>query len=201
MRQSAVRSILTIFVALFLNINGISQTSAPDILKKGSVVEQMNYIETNTRIYENFRAIREDMFQMIKNNSLDSLSKAKTDIAGYVKLSFDLNNRIDSLVNSLNTTKEEAKELSRTKNSIKVLGLNLNKASYNSIMWLIVGSLAILLVLGFLLFKRNIMITFSTKKDLAELKSEFEEYRQKTRIDREKVSMDHFNEIRKLKGK
>jgi hypothetical protein len=39
------------------------------------------------------------------------------------------------------------------------------------------------------------------KKELKELKAEFEEYRQKSRIEREKVSMDHFNEIRKLKGK
>jgi preprotein translocase subunit SecF len=184
-----------------LNISGISQTSVPEILEKGSVKEQLNYIETNTRIYENFRAIREDMFQMVKNHALDSLSKAKSDIAGYVKQRADLNSRIDSLENNLNTTMEEAKELSRTQNSIKVIGMNLNKTSYNSIMWLILSGLATLLILGFIFFKRNLFITLSTKKDLDDLKNEFEQYRQKTRIEREKVSMDHFNEIRKLKGK
>jgi hypothetical protein len=201
MRQSGVKFILTLFIVFCLNFSGKSQTSVPEILEKGSVKEQMNYLETSTRIYENFRAIREDMFQLVKNHSLDSLSKAKSDIAGYVKQRADLNSQIDSLENNLNITREEAKELSRTKNNIKVLGINLNKTSYNSIMWLIVSGLATFLVLGFLIFKRNITVTLSTKKDLVELRNEFEQYRQKTRIDREKVSMDHFNEIRKLKGK
>jgi uncharacterized membrane-anchored protein YhcB (DUF1043 family) len=67
-------------------------------------------------------------------------------------------------------------------------------------MWMIVLGLALLLVIGFLAFKRNMTITLNTKKELAELRTEFEEYRKKTRLEREKMSMDHFNEIRKLRG-
>jgi hypothetical protein len=37
--------------------------------------------------------------------------------------------------------------------------------------------------------------------DLIELKDEFEGYRQKTRLEREQMTRDHFNEIKKLKGK
>jgi hypothetical protein len=167
----------------------------------GTLSEQMNYIENRTNIYENYRAIREDMFQKIKDNAVDSLTKTKKKIAGFVVLTSTLNFRIDSLKGSLITTKEEVKELSRTKNSIRVIGMELNKVTYNSSMWTIVAGLAALLVFGYLIFMRNRTVTLSTKKELKELKAEFEEYRQKSRIEREKVSMDHFNEIRKLKGK
>ncbi|MCU0462015.1 MAG: hypothetical protein MUF36_08390, partial [Bacteroidales bacterium] len=58
-----------------------------------------------------------------------------------------------------------------------------------------------LLATGFLAFKRNLAVTRNTKKELDELKTEFEAYRQKTRLEREKMSMDHFNELKRLKGK
>ena len=57
-----------------------------------------------------------------------------------------------------------------------------------------------LLIAGYLTFKRNRVITVRTKKDLEDLKEEFEGYRQKVRIEREKTSLEHFNEIKKLKG-
>jgi hypothetical protein len=178
-----------------------AQATIPEILVKGSVSDQMNYIETNTRIYENYRAIREDMFQMLKNHAIDSLAKAKTNIMELGQLRNTLNLQIDSLNNTLDLAKEAASELSRTKNSIRVLGMEINKLTYNSIMWTIVAVLASLLVLGFLIFKRNLVASLTNKNDLKDLRIEFEAYRQKTRIEREKVSMDHFNEIRKLKGK
>ena len=42
--------------------------------------EQLNYIEEKTRIYENYRAIREDMFQKLKGNISDTLSSANNKI-------------------------------------------------------------------------------------------------------------------------
>jgi hypothetical protein len=67
-------------------------------------------------------------------------------------------------------------------------------------MWTILAILVFLLAVGFLSFKQNRAITLRTKKDLNELKEEFEEYQKKTRIERERMSIDHFNEIKKLKG-
>ena len=201
MNQPVIKYLLIVSLFTCGTISASAQTTIPEILTNGSITEQMKYIEEKTLIYENFRAIREDMFQMIKNNSLDSLTKTKSKIAGYVLLTGNLNFRIDSLTASLNAIKEESKELSETKNNIHVIGLDLNKNAYNSIMWTIIAGLFILLALGYLVFQRNRKITLSTRKELNELKTEFEEYRQKSRIEREKVSMDHFNEIRKLKGK
>jgi hypothetical protein len=172
----------------------------PEILVKGTIQEQMNYLEEKTRIYDDYRAIREDMFQKIKNNSGDSLTKAKSRISGFVKLTWNLNVRIDSLNSSMKVTKEELKEMSRTKNSISVIGIKIEKTVYNTIMWMIVAGLAFVLVIGFLTFKRNRRITLNTKKELKDLNEEFEAYRKKTRLDREKMSMDHFKEIQKLRG-
>lgn len=172
----------------------------PEILEQGTLREQMNYIEEKTRIYENYRAIREDMFQMIKRNAVDSLSKVHGQVNILAGMNKNLLTRIDSLTISLTDTKTLLEEAVSTKENIRVLGMNLNKTVYNSIMWIIVGILLFLLAMGFLVFKRNLTVMLRTKKDLEELKIEFEAYRQKKRIEIEKMGMDHFNEIRKLKG-
>ena len=81
-----------------------------------------------------------------------------------------------------------------------MLGLEVNKKVYNTLMWLIVAVLVFLLITGFLSFKQNRIITLRTRNDLNALKKEFEDYHTKTRLEREKMNIEHFNEIKKLKG-
>jgi len=200
MTKLFLRFTVTIIIILTGTIKSIGQSPMPEILEQGTIREQMNYLEERTRIYENYRAIREDMFQMIKRNAVDSLLKVQGQVTILAGMNKNLLARIDSLTISLTDTKSLLAEAVSTKENIGVLGMNLNKTAYNSIMWVIVGILLSLLALGFLVFKRNLTVMLRTKKDLEELKIEFEVYRQKKRIEIEKMGMDHFNEIRKLKG-
>lgn len=178
-----------------------SQTSLPDVFKEGSVTEQLQYLEEHTRIYENYRAIREDMFRSISRNTIDSIKSDKARISGLTSQVTALGNRIDSLQQGLVDAKNDLDKAVRSKNSIRVLGIEVGKTAYNSVMWTLLGGLLVLLSFGFLTFRHNRAVTVRTKKDLEELKAEFEEYRTKTRIEREKVAVEHFNEIKKLKGK
>lgn len=196
-----LRSVL-ILITIFNTSNIIyCQSTIPEILENGTLEEQLNYLEERTRIYEDYRAIREDMFQLVKKNSIDSLSSGKNRINSLIARNNNLSSEIDSLNNTLSLTRNDLDEAVRTKNTIRLLGMNLNKFAYNTIMWIITGVLCFLLVSGFLAFRRNISVTTETKKELEDLKNEFEEYRTKSRIEREKMSLDHFNEIKRLKGK
>ena len=187
---------------VFLGVPSLRcQTTIPEILQKGTLNEQLNYLEEKTRIYENYRAIREDMFQLVKKNSSDSLAAARTSISSYIISNRKLNFRIDSLNNLVASTREELNQAVRTKNSIRLLGINVNKYVYNTIMWIVAGLLGFLLVTGFLAFRRNLSVTSNIKKEIEDLTAEFEEYKKKSRIEREKMSKEHFDEIRRLKGK
>jgi hypothetical protein len=200
MTLTGIRFALTLAILIILSGRGISQTVLPEILNEGTHKEQMDYIQEKTRIYEYYRAIREDMFQKIKSNSTDSLKKAKTEINGLKDINLILNKKIDSLAVSLETTKDKVNEITATKNSIKLFGMEVNKIIYNTIMWFVVAGLLCILAIGFLAFKRNLVVTNHTKKELEELKNEFEAYRKASREAREKMSMAHFNELKKLKG-
>ena len=197
-KQIRYLSIFAILVMAVLKVNG--QTPMPDVLNKNSMKEQMNYLEERTRIYDNYRAIREDMFQKIKGNISDTLSAAYNKIAGLNNLTSALKHTIDSINTTLETTKTSLEDITKSKNNIRVLGLEVNKLTYNTIMWTIMAGLIAILVIGFLAFKRSLLSTLSSKKELRDIKDEFDAYRKTSRETREKISMDHFNELKKLRS-
>lgn len=172
----------------------------PSELSGSTIQEQINYLEKHTRIYEGFRAIREDMYQKITRNFLDTLTAEKGRVAALENLKAGLNTKTDSLNALLATTRAQLEETTTSKNSIRVLGLEIRKGVYNTLMWSIVGALVFILILGFLIFKRNLVVLLRTEKDLKELKDEFAAYKQSSRLAREKLEMDNFRAIQKLKG-
>ncbi len=201
MNHLRFKHILVFALSAFTATTAMGQTSMPNELTTSPIREQMKYVEEHTRIYENFRAIREDIFQKMNDNYTDTLLAEKARIISLKSLTSDLNRQTDSLNVLLSTTRNNLTDITATKNSIKVLGLELKKAAYNTIMWTLIGALILLLVIGFLIFRRNLVVLLRTDKDLKELKEEFAAYKQTSRIAREKVEMDYFRELQKLKGK
>ncbi|MGM0666526.1 MAG: hypothetical protein ACQETA_04330 [Bacteroidota bacterium] len=199
MKKFQHRYILIIAFMLMIFTNGYGQRPLPDELLTNTIEGQINYIEERTRIYENYRAIREDMFQKINSNILDSLNAYRNEITDLNSRISSLNNANETLQNTLDETESSLEEVTQTKNNISLFGLEINKIAYNSLMLIIIAALIVLLVIGFTLYKRNRFLTNKTREDLKNLKDEFEEYRQSSRLAREKMTMDHFKEIQKLK--
>jgi hypothetical protein len=200
MKQLQIRGILILAVVVITVLTVKGQVTMPDVLLKNSLKEQLNYLEEHTRIYDNYRAIREDMFQKLKRNISDTLSAATVKIAGLNITKSALSLTIDSLRTDLESTRTRLEEMTRTKNSISIIGMETNKLTYNNVMWTIVAGLVAVLLIGFFVFKRNITTIYNTKKEFQEIKDEFETYRKTSREAREKLTMDHFNEIKRLKG-
>lgn len=201
MNKLNFKIVLIIAAVIIIAAKGNSQTVLPVELTGNALKEQIKYLEEHTRIYENYRAIREDMYQRLNTNILDTLTSNQSKIADLKNITANLKSDNDSLKSLQEITMKNLEEMTATKNNIKVLGLEFNKVSYNSIMWIIVAGLICVLVLGFLVFKKSLVGSIRTSRELEKLRGEFETYRQSSRISREKLEMDHFNEIKKLKGK
>lgn len=200
MNQIRFKYLLLLTVFSLTVTMAVGQTRLPDELSTGTIREQINYLESKTRIYDDFRAIREDMFRKINANILDTLTAEKSRIVELKNLTSALDAKNDSLNVLLGSARNSLNEVTATKNKISVLGLEINKKAYNAFMWILVGALLFVMVIGFLIFKRNLVVLLRTEKDLKELKDEFAAYRQSSRIAREKVEMDLFRANQKLKG-
>ena len=179
----------------------VTQKTVLETLQTDPLATQVEVLTRRTRIYENVRGVREDYFQLITANSVDSLNaeKEKNRILGSNVTR--LKTTVDSLSNVLTTTYEELESLNKTKDSMYFLGKEVNKKAYNSIMWTVIFILLALLVFGAIAFKRNLVNTKNTKNEFEALQAEYEDYKQKTRIEKEKLNVEHFREIQRLKGK
>jgi hypothetical protein len=200
MKQLLIRStlILAVLAVTLLRVTGQS-TGMPDVFLKYSLKDQMNFLDEHTKIYDNYRAIREDMFQKLKGNVSDTLSSVNNKILGLNRTKSSLNHTIDSLKLNLEATKTSLDDVTKSKNSISVIGIEINKMTYNKFMWTVLFILVAALIIGYVVFRRNLIAIANTKNEFQELKIEFEAYRKTSREAREKLTMDHFNEIKRIK--
>ncbi len=194
----AATLLLSLMMAL-PGVNPLMGQNTREPLDTASLEGQLDYIQNRTRIYENFRAIREDMFQKIKRNAIDSLNAAKLDIATLNSELTERNMEIETLNTDLGRARNERDEAIRTKDSFTLFGLEMNKGVYSTILWIIILALALFGTVMFLLFKRAHVVTTQTQKELENMKEEYEEHKKSSREKYEKLVVSHHNEIMKLK--
>jgi F0F1-type ATP synthase membrane subunit b/b' len=202
-----IRSLLLLAVVILLQSSSYAQTAnqatqplTQEEMNHAPLLNQFNYIQEHTKIYENFRAIREDVFQRLKKNVSDTVTSLHKKVYSINSNTVRLSRTIDSLNTTLNSTKTSLDEMTRTKESMKLMGMEIEKGTYTRIMMSIIIALILILVVGFLVFKRNQNVVNSRNKDLADLKTEFEAYRKTSREAREKMAQQHFNELKRLRG-
>lgn len=152
------------------------QQTMPEVMDTGTLGDQLNYIQERTRIYENYRAIREDIFQKMKTNTMDSVSAAKRNINELERLLKVSDTEINSLNGELQKTKDDLALAIENKDTLSFLGMKTSKVSYNLILWSVILALSVLLVLLFLAFYRNYATTVQIRKDLEETREESEAY-------------------------
>jgi uncharacterized membrane-anchored protein YhcB (DUF1043 family) len=191
----------SLFIALyFLNTGFLNAQSQPEVLNEGTLQEQYEYLNERTNIYNNYRAIREDMFQKVRRNSLDSLNQAYNEIQNQIRLKEQAIEEKEAIAVALAETEVERDQAIRDRDSLFLFGIPLSKTFYNVLLWSIIIVLAVLTIIVFLMFFRSNRITREKTKDLKELQDEFDEYRKNSRERFEQQSIDHFNELKRLKG-
>jgi hypothetical protein len=193
---------ILLFTGLFISMNQTvhAQSGASAVLDSALLEAQLDYIHENTRVYNNFRAIRDDLFLKLKRNVRDTLDATKLEVEELNSRLTERNFHIETLTTDLARTKNEKDEALRNRDSLSFFGIQMSKGLYNSIMWFIVLGLAALAVMMVVLFRRSHQVTKQVKEELQASLNELEEYRKSSREKYEKLVVSHHNEIMKLKN-
>ena len=170
-----------------------------EVLDTATIENQLSSIHRRTRVYDNFRAVRDDIFLKMQRNTLDSLNETKLEIARLNSNLADRNFQIETLNSDLTRTKNERDEAIRNKDSMSFIGIQMNKTLYNSILWFVILGLLVVSAVLFLLFKRAHVVTTQVKGELETMQTDFEEHKKSSREKYEKLVVSHHNEIMKLK--
>lgn len=197
--------VLSFLIIVFIVFPGKSIIHAQsgnltEIMDTTSIEKQYDYIIEKSSRYEQYKVIRETWLNQYRESLYDTISGLRNTITENKQVINDKDNKIQELNDELANVKDERDLAVKEKNSLKFLGIKLEKTFYNLIMWIVIVALAVMLVLVYLMFKRSNIVTRETKSEITDLQKEYDEYRNNARLKMEKVKRDHLNEIQKIKG-
>jgi hypothetical protein len=170
-------------------------------LEKGTVENQFNFILEKSSKYEDYKVVKEGWLYVLKSHVMDSVKSLKKGLRESHKTINVKQAEIDSIKQELAGIGEQLTTSLNEKNSLRFLGILMGKSSYNSLMWTILLSLAALLAVFIMLFKRSQSVTNQTKTDLQELKDEFETFRKRALDREEKLSRKYLDDLNKIKSR
>ncbi|CAM1339403.1 hypothetical protein [Tenacibaculum aestuarii] len=176
----------------------IAQENLPE--QPNTVENQFNELYKKSNNYQIYKVIKKNEYLRLQKSILDSIKVIKTDAASkQVKINeqqksiTELQTKIDTLNTDLATSigKEDA---------ISFIGIPLDKATYNTIVWGIIFALLAGLAFFIYRFNNSNVVTKETKSLLADTEEEFEQYKRKSIEKEQKLRRQLQDEINKQRG-
>ena len=152
-----MKSLYFLFFFLFVSLFAFSQ-KAKDTLTLEQQFDKIYRISTS---YQEYKVIRKTRFQNLKQNVSDSLNALKKQNSTKDKLILSQKDSMTNLKKIATTFEADLKQTIVQKNSIKILGIELDKSTYNIIVWSLMSILIILLLYFMYQFKNGDLVTKS----------------------------------------
>jgi len=178
----------TLFI-LFI-ITAFSATSQEVIKEDNSIKGQFDKIYRTSTTFrppgtgKKYKVIDLVKYQSLKTNILDSIKNSKKIISEKENLLTSERSNIQELNTSLNKTKVKLEAALQKENTISLLGIQLEKVTYNLILWFIIITLALFLSFFVFKFSKSNVLTKTARENLISVEKEFEDHRKKS-IERE----------------
>jgi len=145
-----------------------------------------------------FKVVRKTNIEIIQKNVSDSIAKYTKEIASLKNSSSSSVETVTSLRDSLQATQSElAIETAKT-DSIGFLGIDFNKGTYHTIVWIIIGILALALVIILASFRKAKVDAVEHQKTAEEAQNNFQTYKKKAMETEQKLKRQLLDE--QLKG-
>lgn len=181
-----IKNLLLVSIFLF-TISGFSQVTKK-FIDTGSVSNQFDYLITKSNKYQVYKVVEINWLTKLKSNVLDSISESKNNILTNLSTIDSQKKTIDQLEYSLATSEITIQTLTNENQSISLVGIQLSKSFFKTLMFSIIGILIIFLFFFITKFKQSNRVTIQTKETLKEVEEEFENHR-KIALEREQKVM------------
>jgi len=178
---------LTVLAGLFITTNIFSQ-STKKFIDTGSVKNQFEYLVDESNNYQDYKVIKASWLLKLKSNIIDSLSASKKKISENSGIVNSQKQLIDSLNTKLASTETVISELKSEKESISLFGIQFEKTTFKTLIFLIIVGLIGGLLYFITKFKQSNIITTQSKLALKQAEEEFAIYKEKA-LEREQKAM------------
>jgi hypothetical protein len=168
-----------VFILIFL-LYSFSGYSQQEETGNQTLNEQFNEMLESSETYTEYKVIKRTTLGEFSRAVQDSLSESRSEIAGLNSEVSDLNGQVSQLTTRISDLEAQLEESERLRESLAFLGIEMNKATYHTLVWIIIGGLVVFGVFAYTSFIRSNRITSKTRKEIKEIELEFEEHRKKS---------------------
>ena len=173
--------VITIFL-FFIAFATFGQAEETDQTLRG----QFQGMLESSNTYRSPETNRE--FKIVNRVSLDAYSRAvqdsivayRTQLSGLKTEVSELKSQVSQLSTRITDLESQLAESEKLRESLAFLGLQMNKATYHMIVWIIIAGLAIFGIFAYTSFIRSNKVTSKTKKEMKEIELEYDEHRKKS---------------------
>nr|WP_320119340.1 hypothetical protein [uncultured Marinifilum sp.] len=209
------KSIFSFIVVFFVSLSLIAQDTKQDSsqktssvkkkevkisLDKGTIKSQFDYMIKRSNNWQDYEVIKIPVIRKFGANVQDSLSSFRTKLNDSKTLVSEQNSEIAKLKNDMKKLQSELDATVKSKDSMKLIGIELPKGTYNTIMWIIILVSLLFAGICFMLFKRSNSVTVEIKNTLEEVREEFDTHRKNALVREQKLARKLQDEVIKNKN-
>lgn len=203
--MKGLRILIVITAVLTVNLNYAQEDAESELLSldRGPITSQFDYVYKKSGNYRSdgkrYEVVRVISLDKLRQNVLDTLKvyskkegELKATISGHETTISSLNKKLEETTGNLTSVTEE-------KDSMSFLGIQVSKASYNTMLWTAIGALLGTLLFFVYKFRKSNWLTQEAKSNLSELEVEYEDHRRRALEREQRISRQLQDEINKYK--
>lgn len=170
-------NLVIIFIFLLYSFSGYSQQEETG---SQTLNDQFNEMLETSESYTEYKVIKRTKLSEYSRAVQDSLGESRSEIAGLKNQVNDLNGQVSQLTTRISDLEAQLEASERLRESLVFLGIKMNKTTYHTLVWIIIGGLAVFGIFAYTSFIRSNRITSKIRKEIKEIELEFEEHRKKS---------------------
>jgi len=152
---------------------------SPDGLKKGSLANQFDHLNYISKNNYDFKMVRKSNLDIVKRNVVDTVAKLHKEINSLKSSSSNYSSNTKNLQDSIQTLKDQLAQEQQKTDSFSFLGINTSKGLYSTVVWTIIGVLAVATFIFLFSYRKAKVDTVEFQKTAEQSQEEFATFRKK----------------------
>jgi len=166
--------------------------------------QQFQKMLDKSESYTDYKVVKKSNLSNYSKAVQDTIKVSRTKISSLKNTVADQKSQIGQLSNRISDLENQLSKSEELRESLSLIGININKSTYHWIVWIIIGVLAAFGFFAFGSFMRSNNITAKINKDYKELELEFDDHKKKSQEKQLKMGRElqtERNLIEELKSK
>lgn len=182
-----LRLLYTLTFLLYFSTSFSQKINLQEALAKSPVDSQFYYLSAMSRSQDaDFKIIRKTNLAKIRRNVLDTVNGLRTEITALHSTNSSAASTLKNLKDSVQNLQVQLNQEKIKTDSITFLGIDFSKASYHTLVWLLICGLAIAFVATLVVFQKAKVDSTEAKSNASEFQNELLAFKKKS-LEKEQV--------------